>query len=99
MDINIDAKELRWVALHEASHAVMAVLKDLACWGIFVQGSGFDCMFCTMVTSGQPLGKGDFLHAAASSGFGAQARHADGPRTSQPGRSPRARAVTGHEPW
>jgi hypothetical protein len=65
MDINIDAKELRWVALHEASHAVMAVLKDLVCWGIFVQGSGFDCMFCTIVTSGQPLGKSDFLHAAA----------------------------------
>jgi hypothetical protein len=65
MDINIDAKELRWVALHEASHAVMAVLKDLPCWGIFLQGSGFDCMFCTIVTSGKPLGKSDFLHAAA----------------------------------
>jgi len=65
MDINISAKELRRVALHEASHAVMAVLGDLPCWGIFVQGSGFDCMFCTIVTSGQPLGKSDFLHAAA----------------------------------
>jgi len=65
MDIKINAKELTWVALHEASHAVMAVLRDLPCWGIYVRGSGSGCMFCTIVTSGQPLGKSDYLHSAA----------------------------------
>src|SRR5450631_63797 len=43
----------------------MAVLRDMPCWGIFVRGSGSNCMFCNLVISGDPLGESDYLQAAA----------------------------------
>src|ERR1700734_323013 len=66
MDIKISAEELKSVAVHEAAHAVMAVLTDLPCWGIFLQGDGvvFE-QFCCLIKNGEPLGKGDYLQSAA----------------------------------
>jgi hypothetical protein len=63
MDVKISAKELRSVAVHEAAHAVMAVLRDMTCWGIFLHADTHQ--FGCHLISGVPLGKSDYLQSAA----------------------------------
>jgi hypothetical protein len=65
MDLDISPEQLKRMAVHEASHAVMAVLRGLPCWGIFFQSDGTGAMPCCVVTHGNPLGEGDYLQAAA----------------------------------
>jgi hypothetical protein len=67
MNISISDEQLKIAAVHESSHAVMAVLRDLPCWGIFLQGEHdqVDVKFCCLVTNGTPLEKSDYLHSAA----------------------------------
>jgi hypothetical protein len=67
MDISISAEQLKNTAVHETAHAVMSVLKDLPCWGIFLQHEPNEAafMFCTVIENGKPLGKSDYLQSAA----------------------------------
>src|ERR1700732_398013 len=67
MDVSITAEQLKNTAVHEAAHAVMAVLRDLPCWGIFLQHELKEAAFmlCTVIDNGKPLGKGDYLQSAA----------------------------------
>lgn len=65
MVIDISAEELKTVSLHEAGHAVMAVLQGLPCSGIFLHSESDGGKFCCVATRHEPLTKGDYLEAAA----------------------------------
>jgi hypothetical protein len=51
------------VSVHEAGHALMAVLQNMQCSGIFLIAD--ENQFCTLVTSNNPLTKADYLQSAA----------------------------------
>jgi len=63
MDLHITLDDLVTVSVHEAGHAVMAVLQKMQCSGIFLLAS--ENRFCSLVTSNSPLTKSDYLQSAA----------------------------------
>jgi hypothetical protein len=75
--IRISQDELKRVAVHESGHAIMAVIQEIPCRGIFfeyepsevgIDGEITRGRFCTPLGNNPPWKKGDYLQSAAGSG-------------------------------
>jgi hypothetical protein len=72
--IKIDPEVLKRVAIHESGHAVIAVIQEIPCHGLFFAYEPSESLaihggrFCVPCGNNPPWKKGDYLQSAAGAG-------------------------------